>query len=133
MKGWLGLLFFGCCIIAAAGCSAIIVGAGAGAGAYTYSAGELKRTYPAEFDATVTASLETLNDLKIKHIATQATGLKTTITAERTDGTPVTVTVFLVAERISEVRVRSGIVGYWDKQGSELIHVTLAKRLLPPD
>jgi hypothetical protein len=117
--------------LTAAGCTALIVGAGAGA--YTYTAGELKRTYPVEFDATVTGSLESLNDLKIKHIATQATGLKTTITAERTDGTPVTVTVIMVAQRISEVRVRSGLVGYWDKQGSELIHATLAKKILPPE
>ena len=133
MTGFVRLLILGIGLLTIAGCPAFIAGAGAGAGVYTYTAGEMKRTYPADFDTTVAASLESLDELKISVQESQASGITTRITAERTDSTPVTVTVHMVGQTITEVRVRSGLVGYWDKQGSELIHATLAKRLASPD
>lgn len=112
-----------------AGCAALVVGAGAGAGVYTYTAGELKRAYNAPFDKAVGDSLAALRDLKIKVIDQTSSGVTTTINAEQSDQTPVTVKVTIMGAGLTEVSVRTGVVGLWDKKVSELIHAHIAKRL----
>jgi len=112
------------------GCAALVVGAGTGAGVYSYVEGELRRAYPADFSSALAATEQALAHLKIRIESKTADGVTTLLKAKRSDGTPVTVKVIRVSPRITEIGVRSGVVGLWDKNVSELIHATIAKRLL---
>ncbi|MFO7972243.1 MAG: DUF3568 family protein [Desulfobacterales bacterium] len=49
--------------------------------------------------------------------------------AKQTDGTPVTIKTATRAPGTTEVSIRSGILGVWDKKVSELIHASIAQRL----
>ena len=129
MKRNLLTLFILFCLLVTWGCAVLVVGAGAGAGVYTYVNGELKRTYQAPFDSTNQACLSTLENLKISITEQTSDEVKVTIRAKRTDGTAVTVKTVMIAPGITEVSVRSGIIGMWDKKGSELIHASIAQRL----
>ena len=117
------------CLIISSGCAALVVGAGAGAGVYTYSAGTLQRTYNVSFDKAVDDSLAALQDLKIKTLGKRSSGITTTIDAEKSDGTPVMVRLTIQGTNLTEVAVRTGVTGLWDKKVSELIHAQIAKRL----
>ena len=117
-------------LVTCSGCAALVVGAGAGAGVYTYTTGELKRTYNAPFEKAVSDSLDALQSLKITVINKKSGGITTTINAEQSDKTPVTVNITMLGPNITEVSVRTGVVGLWDKNVSELIHAHIAKRLL---
>ncbi len=112
------------------GCPALIAGAGAGAGVYTYVEGNLTRTYQAPFDKALDASMETLRALRMTVIE-KPTGdaIKSVIKAERSDGTPVTITLNMVSLNITEIGVRSGVVGFWDQKVSKLVHANIAQRL----
>lgn len=129
MKRNLLTLFILFCFLITSGCAVLVVGAGAGAGVYTYVSGQLKRTYQAPFDRTNHACFTTLENLKISITEKSSNEVKATIRAKRTDGTPVTVKTVMIAPGITEVSVRSGIIGMWDKKGSELIHASIAQRL----
>jgi len=114
-------------LITGAGCAAVIVGAGAGV--YTYNHGELKRTYNIGFDKAVNGSLGALKDLKITLLDKKSGGITTTLLAEKSDKTPVTLKITIQGTNLTEVSVRTGVVGFWDKKVSELIHAQIAKRL----
>jgi hypothetical protein len=120
------LLFY--CLIAA-GCVAVVGGAATGVGVYTYMDGELTRSYQAPFDKTNQVCTETLKSLKITITDETSDGINTTIQSKRTDGTPITVKTVMIEPNVTEVSVRSGVVGIWDKQVSELIHASIAQRL----
>ena len=117
------------CLLVTAGCGAVLVGTATGVGVYAYQKGELIRSYPETYVKTVDVCLDTLKDLKINIESKKADGIKTEISAKQTDDTPVTLKVMNIAPRITEVSVRSGVVGVWDKKVSELIHATIAKRI----
>ena len=112
------------------GCPALIAGAGAGAVVYTYAEGDLTRTYQAPFDKALAAAMETLHALRMTVIE-KPTGdaIKSVIKAERSDGTPVTITLNMVSLNITEIGVRSGVVGYWDQKVSKIVHANIAQRL----
>jgi len=55
--------------------------------------------------------------------------IKATIKAKQSNGTPVTIKTVMITPGTTEVSVRSGIVGIWDKKVSELIHASIAQRL----
>lgn len=111
-----------------AGCGLFVVGAVVGAGAYTYINGELKRSYQAGYEATVQAAVDALADMQIEAKSIQKHGLTTTIDG-RSKGKPVTVGIARVDVNISEVGVRSGYVGVWDRKFSTEIHEKIARRL----
>ena len=129
MKSKLIILLSIACLLATAGCGAVLVGTATGVGVYAYQKGELIRSYPETYVKTVDICLDTLKGLKINIESKEADGIKTQISAKQTDDTPVTLRVMNIAPRITEVSVRSGVVGVWDKKVSELIHATIAKRL----
>ncbi len=112
-----------------AGCALLVAGAAVGAGAYTYHTGELTRPYQAQYDPTVNACNSALRSLNFKIVEKLSDGIKTEFKAERADGTPVTVKVVMMGARITEVGVRSGYVGVWDQEVSQLIHSKIAERL----
>jgi hypothetical protein len=111
------------------GCAALVVGTGAGVGVYSYIEGELRRAYPNDVQQTLAACRDTLAQLQIRIENQTSDGIQTTLQAKRPDGTPVTVKVTMLSPRVTEVGVRSGVIGLWDKQISELIHTTIAQRL----
>ena len=115
----------------ATGCAAIVAGTATGVGVYSYYRGELKRTYPETFPKSVDACLVTLKELKITVEKKESDGVKASISAKQTDGTAVVVNVTSIAPKLTEVSVRSGVIGVWDKQVSELIHATIAKNIQP--
>ncbi len=108
-----------------AGCAAIVVGAGAGAGVYTWVKGELIRSYANDFTQTEKATFQSLDYLKITIDEKTQTGSETTIKARQSDGSPVRVSIRTVRYDMTEVAVRSGYVGYWDRKNAELIHATI--------
>ena len=117
------------CYLITVGCAAVVTGAVVVAGAYTYKDGQLSQLYQAPFDATNEACTATLQKLKIAITEEASDGINATIKAKRTDGTLVTVKTEMVEPRITKVSVRSGMVGIWDKNVSELIHASIAQRL----
>ena len=111
------------CVFSLYGCAAALIGIGAaGAGAFAYFNGKLTKTYESEYHDTVRTSSATLEDLKIPITETIADALKTEIKAKRTDGTPVTVEILRIEKDLTQVSVRIGSLGVWDKRVSEQIH-----------
>jgi outer membrane protein OmpA-like peptidoglycan-associated protein len=90
--------------------------------------GSLK-TYPSEYHTTVQASSETLEELKIPVTETVADGLKTTLKAQRSDGTPVVVEVVRISRNSTKVSVRTGNVGFGDKRVADQINEIIYERL----
>ncbi len=111
------------------GCAFFVSGAGVGVGVYTYMNGELKNLYQATFDKTIQASTVILKRLKISIIEKTSDGIETVIKARRADNTPVTIKIVMIAPEITEVSIRTGRVGIWDKKISELIHASIAQNL----
>lgn len=116
----------GCQFIA--GCGLFVAGAVVGAGAYTYANGELKRSYQAGYEQTVQASVNAMNEMKIEVKSINKQGLTTTIDGNF-NGKPVKTGISRIDVNISEVGVRSGYVGVWEKDFSTKVHENIARRL----
>jgi outer membrane protein OmpA-like peptidoglycan-associated protein len=116
---WLSLLSF----VHLYGCAVAVIGIGAaGASAFAYLNGKLTKTYESEYHETIRASSVTLEGLKIPVSETIADELKTDIKAERPDGTPVTIEVVRIDPTHTQVSVRTGSLGVWDRRVSQQIH-----------
>jgi hypothetical protein len=115
--------------LASAGCAALILGAGVGTGTYSYIQGELARAYPAGYAAVLDTSLQVLQDLGMPADERRAEGDRTVIESRRKDGTPVTVKVRILTLDVTELAVRTGTVGIWDRGFSEQFHAFVAERL----
>jgi hypothetical protein len=63
--------------------------------------------------------------LKITIDEKNRAGSETEIKARQSDGSPVTVTIRTVRVDMTEVAVRCGHVGYWNRKDAELIHATI--------
>jgi hypothetical protein len=113
------------------GCAALVVGAGAGTGAYTYLNGELVRSYPATYTRTMDVCTQVLNDLNMPIREQTSDGVRTTISTERKDGTPMTLKITIVGLDVTEVSVRTGVVGYWSRDLSQQFHEFITRRLVP--
>ena len=117
-------ILFGCY-----GCAATMSATGTNTGVFSYVRGELKRTYPTAYEQTLEACKESLTYLQMPMEELHQKGATTVFKARRSDGTPVRVEVASLSTQETGVGVRTGITGLWDRQTSELIHVTIAKRL----
>jgi hypothetical protein len=107
----------------------VIIGTGLGVGTYTYLKGDLKRAYNAKFDQTLNVCLSILTDLDQPILEKTTDGEKTTIRTERKNGSPQTISVFISSVDWTEVSVRSGVFGYWNREVSEQFHEFIAERL----
>lgn len=116
-------------LIGLTSCAAVIVGAGAGAGTYAYIKGELIRTYEKSYENTLDACMGVIDDLGISVQSKTTDGVQTTIKAKRKDETPMTVKVKIAGNDWTQVSVRTGFVGLWDKEVSEQFHEYIAQRL----
>jgi hypothetical protein len=125
--GWIMMLAG----LLAAGCAALVVGAGAGAGAYTYVNGELARIYPAPYPRTMEVCTQLLKDLSMPIKTQHSDGAQTTIASERRDGTPTTIKVTIIGLDVTEVSVRTGTIGYWNRDLSMQLQEFIAQRLQP--
>jgi outer membrane protein OmpA-like peptidoglycan-associated protein len=111
------------CFFGLYGCALAVIGIGAaGAGAFAYFNGKLTKTYESEYHDTVRASSATLEELKIPISETLADELKTEIEAKRPDDTPVAIEVVRIDRDHTQISVRTGSLGVWDKRVSEQIH-----------
>jgi hypothetical protein len=113
------------------GCAALVIATGAGTGAYTYANGELIRSYPAPYDQTMEVCTQILNDLGMPIREQTSDGVRTTIDTERKDGTPMTLKITIVGLDVTEVSVRTGVVGYWNRDLSQQFHDFISRRLVP--
>jgi hypothetical protein len=111
------------------GCVAMVVGAGAGAGAYAYIDGALKRSYAAGYEETYQTCLGILKDLNQPVTAETTDGLKTTISTQRSDQTPMTISITILDPGRTEVSVRTGTIGLWKKDISEQYHRFIEERI----
>ena len=106
------------------GCAVALIGAVAGAGAATYVNGKLIKTYRSEYHETVQASINTLENLRIPINENISDELKTSIKAIRPNGTPIRVDIVRMEKDLTEVGVRTGSIGLWDKKVSGQIQDT---------
>ncbi|BBO85497.1 DUF3568 family protein [Desulfosarcina ovata] len=116
-------------LVLTTGCAALVVGAGTGAGVYTWVKGELIRSYASDLKRTENAVLQSLEYLKIPVEEKTQTASETTIKARQNDGSPVKVRITTVQYDMTEVAIRCGYVGYWDRKDAELIHATILGNL----
>jgi len=128
-KLWAGIAVACCCLIS--GCAALVIATGAGTGAYTYANGELARSYPAPYNRTMETCTQILNDLNMPIKGQSSEGARTTIVSERKDGTPMTLKITIVGLDVTEVSVRTGLVGYWNRDLSQQFHEFISRRLVP--
>ena len=117
------------CVWLLVSCAAVIIGTGVGVGTYTYLKGDLKRAYNAKFDKTLNVCLSILTDLDQPILEKTTDGEKTTIRSERKNGSPQTISVSISSEDWTEVSVRTGVIGYWNRELSEQFHEFIAERL----
>ena len=113
------------------GCAALVIATGAGTGAYTYVNGELVRSYPAPYSQTMEVCTQILNDLSMPIRERTSDGVRTTIATERKDGTPMTIKITIAGLDVTEVSVRTGVVGYWNRDLSQQFHEFISRRLTP--
>ena len=111
------------------GCAAVVVGTGVGVGTYTYLKGDLKRTYQAKFDKVLEVCTSILHDLNQPILKKTTDGEKTTIETERKNGSPQSITVSIYSVDWTEVSVRTGVFGYWNREVSRKFHEFIAERI----
>ncbi len=119
------------CNLVVTGCAlpVFVAGAGTGACVYTYMRSAVKRTYQASYDETIEACMSSLKSLNIKITEKASGGIETIIKGKRPKGTSVNIKVEMIASRISEVSIRTGLVGVWDKNVSKIIHATIDQKI----
>lgn len=116
-------------IMTTTGCGFVLFGMGTGAFTGAYVAGDVKQTYANSYPEAIRASTETLNELKVALTAEGGDEAKTTFKGRRSDGTPIEVTVKKIDENQTEIGVRTGYVGVWDRETSRQLQGLIAERL----
>lgn len=117
-------------ILSLYGCAVAVIGIGAaGAGAFAYLNGKLTKTYESEYHETIHASSHTLRVLKIPVAEIISDELTTEIKAKRANDTPVAIEIVRIDQQRTQVSVRTGSLGVWDKGASEQIHAYIDEAL----
>ncbi len=117
-------------VIGASACAPVmVVGTTAGVGAYSYIKGELVRSYPAKYHTAVSSCESVARELKITIDAKEDDGIITTLKGRRNGKTPVTIRIKMLDPDISQVGVRVGKVGLWDRDISQVVHSHLDRMM----
>ena len=87
------------CSLIISGCAVLVAGTATGVGVYTYMNGVLTRSYQAPFDKIGDECTAVLEILEITVTEKTCGGIRTKIRGMRSDGTPVTVDVVMIAPR----------------------------------
>jgi len=111
------------------GCAGVIIGSAAGTGVYTYLKGEVKRSYYKKSDQCVKVSNQVLKELNVTMLEPSYKTAKTILKAQRTNESVITIIITKLKPNLTEISIRSGVVGMWDKELSELIHESIAEKL----
>jgi len=74
---------------------------------------------------------QVLNDLNMPIREQSSDGVRTTIATERKDGTAMTLKITIVGLDVTELSVRTGVVGYWNRDLSQQFHEFISRRLAP--
>jgi hypothetical protein len=122
-------LFIMSCFWLWVGCAVVVIGTGVGVGTYTYLKGDLIRAYNAKYDKTLNVCLSILTDLDQPILEKTTDGEKTTIRTKRKNGSPQTISVSISSVDWTEVSVRTGVFGFWDRELSQQFHEFIAERL----
>jgi len=117
------------CCLTMAGCELFLAGTAAGIGMYSYANGELSRSYQIGYDEALEICTDVLEKQDIRITETEAKSLSTLIRSEYYNGKPVTVKVTRQDTDMTEISIRSGITGVWDREFSEQIHAGIAKQI----
>jgi outer membrane protein OmpA-like peptidoglycan-associated protein len=111
------------------GCAVALLGLGAAAGTFAYVEGKLTRTYENGYHESIQASTTALARLSIPVASQSGDEAKTTVVAKRADGKTVEVEVVNLKRSQTEIGVRTGLVGVWDREASLQIHRAIAAQL----
>ena len=122
-------LFIMSCFWLWVGCAVVVIGTGVGVGTYTYLKGDLIRAYNAKFDNTLNVCLGILTDLDQQILEKTTDGETTTIRTKRKNGSPQTISVSISKVDWTDVTVRTGVFGYWNREVSQQFHEFIAERL----
>lgn len=129
MKNMIFCLLLGVLVLSS-GCLAAFVGLGA-VGVYSYSQGELERTYPGDFPKTWEATMRTLEQLEFEIGDRQKDNINGHLNAKMADGTPIYAKVKMVSSDTTSVGIRVGTFG--DRAISEHIHDKIRDKLRIPE
>ncbi len=97
--------------LSAGGCLALAVGAAAGAGTVAYIQGELEAVEEIPLDRAWSASQATIEELQFNKTAERKDALQGRITAERADGSDVTIRLDAEGDTQTKIRIRVGTFG----------------------
>lgn len=119
---YLALLF----VLFSTGCAALVIGGAAAVGTYTYVAGQLKKTYNANLDATYRATIAGCESLGLpvldKEKQLSRASVKT-LDGER----DVWINLSVQSSSTTEVSIRIGYLG--DEMASRRIHEAIGTKL----
>lgn len=122
------LTIFLCCSFVS-GCAVVAIGTGIGLGAFAYVNGKLIKTYEYNYNESIQACRDTLRGLSIPITEEISDERKYTINAKRIDETPIKIEIVKLDGNRTEISVRTGSIGIWDKRVSEQIHNYINERL----
>lgn len=108
------------------GCGAVILGGAAAGSAYVYVSGQAKQKYNSDLGASYKAALKACQDLNLKIDTSKKRLSDAEIKAIDVD-TTVYIDLSSISSKITEVKVRYGILG--DEQASSRILSAIAKNL----
>jgi hypothetical protein len=112
--------------LSGSGCFWLLAGAAAGAGTVAYVNGELVKTYGEPYGRVWAAVEGTVKGLGLKVESNQHDGMVGHIKAKRADGDSVQIDAEMKGQKLTEVRVRTGLVS---KADSQLIMDEIDRRL----
>jgi hypothetical protein len=102
------------------GCVALVIGAAAGAGAtVAYTRGTLEAWVDGGFNQTLAATNKAVQQLGFTKVGEEADGASTTVTARTQADKKVEITLGRGGERLTEVKIRVGLLG--DKELSQAL------------
>lgn len=117
----MGLMLQGCMLLA------VGAGAAAGAGSMAYIEGVHETVFAASLDRTWNASLEAVQDLDFRIIATQKKETEGDIEAKRVGGKRVRIGLSIAGPETTFVKIRVGMFG--DETTSRVIRDMISSRL----